>query len=72
VFSKLLLPLAAAPLTNRPPLNLTTARASKAALNIMTKTMAIDFARDGKQIECVLVHPGACWMDGFVVEVGRV
>ncbi|KAI8465874.1 MAG: short chain dehydrogenase [Monoraphidium minutum] len=33
-------------------------RASKAALNIMTTTLARDFERDGAQIQCCLVHPG--------------
>ncbi|KIY96373.1 C-factor [Monoraphidium neglectum] len=33
-------------------------RASKAALNSVTTTLARDFERDGRQIQCCLVHPG--------------
>ncbi|GBF88259.1 hypothetical protein Rsub_00971 [Raphidocelis subcapitata] len=50
-------------------------RASKAALNIMTKTLANDFEREGRRIQCVLVHPGYVKTDmtggaGYV-EVGE-
>jgi hypothetical protein len=31
----------------------------------MTKTMANDFERDNKQIQCALVHPGEFFLHAF-------
>ena len=38
-------------------------RASKAALNMLTKTAAVEFARDNKPIICLLLHPGTVATD---------
>ena len=35
-------------------------RASKAALNQLTKTMSLEFARRKTNVACVLLHPGTC------------
>lgn len=38
-------------------------RASKAALNQLTKTMSLEFARRRHKVACVLLHPGTCDTD---------
>lgn len=38
-------------------------RASKAALNQLTKTAALEFARKKQAVACILLHPGTCDTD---------
>lgn len=38
-------------------------RASKTALNQLTRCMALEFARRKKKVACVLLHPGTCDTD---------
>lgn len=38
-------------------------RASKAALNQLTKTMSIEIARKKQNVACILLHPGTCDTD---------
>jgi NAD(P)-dependent dehydrogenase (short-subunit alcohol dehydrogenase family) len=40
-----------------------TCRASKAALNQLTKTMSLEFQRRRRKVACVLLHPGTCDTD---------
>jgi NAD(P)-dependent dehydrogenase (short-subunit alcohol dehydrogenase family) len=35
-------------------------RASKTALNQLTKCMSLEFARRKQNVACVLLHPGTC------------
>lgn len=38
-------------------------RASKSALNMLTKTLAVEFAREGAAVACLLLHPGTVATD---------
>lgn len=38
-------------------------RASKAALNMLTKSLAVEFAKEGKAVACLLLHPGTVATD---------
>ena len=38
-------------------------RASKAALNQLTKTMSLELGRKGQKVAAVLIHPGTCDTD---------
>jgi len=38
-------------------------RSSKAALNQLTRTMSLEFARKGHKISSILLHPGTCDTD---------
>lgn len=38
-------------------------RASKTALNQLTKTMSLEFKRRKRKVACVLLHPGTCETD---------
>jgi len=38
-------------------------RASKTALNQLTKTLSLEFKRRRRRVACVLLHPGTCDTD---------
>lgn len=38
-------------------------RASKAALNMLTKSLAVEFAKEGTAVACLLLHPGTVATD---------
>eukprot|EP00891_Asterochloris_glomerata_P008672 jgi/Astpho2/8672/Aster-08303 len=38
-------------------------RASKTALNSLTKTMSLEFARRKQNVACIMLHPGTCDTD---------
>lgn len=38
-------------------------RASKAALNQLTKTAAVEFQRKKQNVACIVIHPGTCDTD---------
>ena len=40
-----------------------TCRASKTALNSLTKTMSLEFARRKQNVACIMLHPGTCDTD---------
>ena len=52
--------LAAAPLDE---MLCETCRASKTALNSLTKTMSLEFARRKQNVACIMLHPGTCDTD---------
>ena len=41
----------------------TTCRASKTALNSLTRTMSLEFARRKQNVACIMLHPGTCDTD---------